>query len=81
MSNQKPAITKGVLIAGFIMTRHCENKTGLKIQLKLEDKAKLKSLIIKLGYTYKRGEGVEPAWGEFFEAIAKGDIILYKKVE
>ena len=63
------------------MSRPHEHKTEFKIRLKTEDKARLKTLVLRLGYTYKRGSGVEPAWVEFFEAIAKGDIILYKKVE
>ena len=63
------------------MSRPHENRVMFKIRLKPEDKDRLKSLVINLGYTYKRGEGVEPAWVEFFEAIANDEIILYKKVE
>jgi hypothetical protein len=41
----------------------------------------LKALVVGMGYRYWRRESPEPAWSEFLEAIAKGDIILYKKVE
>ena len=63
------------------MPRPHENRVMFKIRLKPEDKDRLKSLVINLEYIYKRGEGVEPAWVEFFEAIANDEIILYKKVE
>ena len=62
------------------MPRPQENRTEFKIRLKPEDKTRLKSLIISLGYTYKRGTTVEPAWVEFFEAIARDEILLYKKI-
>ena len=36
------------------------------------------ALVVAAGYVY--GDG-RPYWGRWFEAIAKGDIVLMKKVE
>ena len=63
------------------MTRPRENRQEIKARLKPEDREKLKTLVIGMGYRYWRRESAEPAWTEFLEAIATGDIILYKKVE
>jgi hypothetical protein len=63
------------------MTRPRENRQGIKAKLKPEDREKLKTLVIGMGYRYWRRESAEPAWTEFLEAITTGDIILYKKVE
>jgi hypothetical protein len=63
------------------MTRPRENRQGIKARLKPEDREKLKTLVIGMGYRYWRRESAEPAWTEFLEAITTGDIILYKKVE
>jgi hypothetical protein len=58
-----------------------EYRQEIKARLKPEDREKLKTLVIGMGYRYWRRESAEPAWTEFLEAIATGDIILYKKVE
>jgi len=63
------------------MTRPRENRQEIKARLKPEDREKLKTLVIGMGYRYWRRESAEPAWTEFLEAITTGDIILYKKVE
>lgn len=40
----------------------------------------LATLLVELGYCYER-DGVKlPAWGEFLEAIADGDLMIYKKI-
>jgi hypothetical protein len=58
-----------------------EYRQEVKARLKPEDREKLKTLVIGMGYRYWRRESAEPAWTEFLEAITTGDIILYKKVE
>ena len=58
-----------------------EHRQEIKARLKPEDREKLKTLVVGMGYLYWRRESAEPAWTEFLEAVATGDIILYKKVE
>lgn len=71
-----------IVITGLeAMTRPRENRVEITLRLKPEDKERLRELVTGLGYTYKRGDKVDPAWVEFFEAITKGEIILYKKVD
>ena len=62
------------------MVRPHENRKEIKARLKPEDREKLKALVVGMGYRYWRQESAEPAWTEFLEAIATGDITLYKKV-
>jgi len=62
------------------MVRPHEHRQEIKARLKPEDREKLKALVVGMGYRYWRQESAEPAWTEFLEAVATGDIILYKKV-
>ena len=63
------------------MARPNENRQEIKARLKPEDRERLKAIVVSMGYRYWRQESAEPAWTEFLEAMATGDIILYKKVE
>lgn len=63
------------------MVRPHEHRQEIKARLKPEDRERLKTLVVNMGYRYRRQESAEPAWTEFLEAITKGDIILYKKVK
>ena len=62
------------------MPRPSENREPVTGKLKPKDRELLKQKVINAGY-YRiyRGEKL-PAWTEFMEAIAQGDIILHKKL-
>lgn len=63
------------------MPRPKEHREEIKARLKSETRKKLKKMVVDMGYSYWREGLPEPAWTEFLEAIASGDIILYKKLE
>lgn len=62
------------------MARHPEGKEQIMARLTPEHREKLGQMLIGMGYSYHRGESQLPSWTEFLEAIAEGEIILYKKV-
>lgn len=67
------------------MGRKKLNKEWWAARLSKEDVAKLNAIAIELGFTVKRTVGQEektlPGNTALMEAIARGDILLYKKVE
>jgi hypothetical protein len=57
-----------------------ENRIPIVARLKPEDRESIAQRLIDLGFSYPRNGTVEPAWTEFMEAVATGEIILYKKI-
>jgi len=62
------------------MVRPKENRIPIVARLKPKDRENLGKRLIDLGFSYPRNDKLEPAWTEFMEAVATGDIILYKKI-
>jgi len=58
------------------MGRPKQNKVRLEFRLDPEDREKLAKMLVELGYIYGGAHG----WTAFMDAIARGEIILYKKV-
>lgn len=58
-----------------------ENRIPIVARLKPKDRENIAQRLIGLGFSYPRNGTIEPAWTKFMEAIATGEIILYKKVE
>lgn len=58
------------------------NKNSKHIGTRInEDKlTALSAFVVGMGYCYERDGASLPAWGAFLEAIADGEIIIYKKV-
>lgn len=67
------------------MGRKKLNKEWWAVRLTKEDRERLESLILSLGFSVKRKidgvETIQAGGTEFVEAIAHGDIVLYKKVQ
>ncbi|HEY9824884.1 MAG TPA: hypothetical protein V6D19_05510 [Stenomitos sp.] len=63
------------------MPRPLEGRERIVAKLKPEDREKLGNRVIELGFAHKYKGVLLPNWTEFVEAIAKGDIILCKKLE
>jgi len=59
------------------MGRKPENRTQFSARVDVQTPDKIKEMAAKLGYTYA-GEGSP---GAFLDAIASGDVILYKRYE
>ena len=57
-----------------------ENRIPIVARLTPEDRKSIAQRLIDLGFSYPRNGTVEPAWTEFMEAVATGEIILYKKI-
>lgn len=62
------------------MGRKKENKEIIIARLKPEARDLLAQKLIDMGYVHNRDEVDLPAWSAFLEAIAAGNIVLYKKV-
>lgn len=60
------------------MSRPKEGRIKFTTRLLPEDLEKLSEIVRSLGYTYGKDS---PAWGEWMEAIVRGDILLYKKID
>lgn len=63
------------------MPRPNEGRKRIVARLQPQDQELLAEIAIKLGYSRTYEGETLPTWGEFLEAIAHGDLILYKKVD
>jgi hypothetical protein len=59
------------------MARKIENRSQFSARVDTNTPEKIKALAFRMGYTYNK----EGSPGALLDAIANGDVILFKKVE
>lgn len=62
------------------MPRPKKDSEWVRTRIDKQKRDKLEALLVSLGYAYPRDGKLQPAWGEWLEAIADGEILMHKKI-